>query len=104
MHIVRVSDPQMVSHLFRVARVGGVVAGAPRDTAAAPPSYPSRGPSRDLLLHHDRLAELAAGEVALLEHPGGRHRVYRRVQAPRRRHEMGTKGNVIHFFSPAVFK
>lgn len=77
------TDPQVVTHLFWVAGVGGVAAGAPRDPAAAPPPHPPRGAARDLLLHHHRLAQLAAGEAGLLADAGVPHRAHHRLQTTR---------------------
>jgi hypothetical protein len=84
------ADPQVVAHILWAARLGGVAAGAPRDPAAAPPPNPSRGAARDLLLHHHRLAQLAAGKVGLLANAGAYHRVHHRSQAARRRPQVGT--------------
>ena len=66
-----IADSQVVPHLLRPARLGGVAARVPRDPAPAAPPHPSRRPPRNLFLHNDRLAELAFGEIALLEHIGG---------------------------------
>lgn len=98
-----VSDPQVVAHLLRSAGLGGVAAGPPRGAAAAPPPHPPRGAPRDLLLHHDRLAELAAGEDTLLEHPRAGHRVRDRLPAAGRRLQVGPEAHVIPLFPPPLF-
>lgn len=58
----------MVAHVFWVARVGGVAAGVAHSAAAPPPPHPSRRAARDLLLYNHWLAQLAAGDTALLVH------------------------------------
>lgn len=85
----------MVAHLLRTAGLGGVPAGAPRDPAQETPPHPPRGTARDLLLHHDRLAELAVGEAALLVGVGGDHTGAHRSEAQGRRLEVGQKGDMI---------
>lgn len=84
-----VADPQVVAHVLRAARVGGVAAGVARGAAAAPPPHPSRRAARDLLLHYDRVAKLAFRETAFLVYARGCHRSFNRLQAARRRLEVG---------------
>lgn len=86
----------MVSYIFRLAGMGGV---SPRvaHSATTPPSpYPPRSAARDLLLYYNRLAQLAPGEIILLVHFREHHRSFNRMQASRRRHEMGPKAFLEH--------
>lgn len=47
-------DSQVVSHVLRPAFLGGVPTELPHHPSPQAPPRPSRLPSRDLLLHHDR--------------------------------------------------
>lgn len=86
----------MVSHIFRFTGMGGIPPRVAHSAPAPTSPHPPRGAARDLLLHHHRLAELSPGDIALLVHPRDHHRSFNRLQAPRRRHEMGTKAFLEH--------
>ncbi|TMS16262.1 Transmembrane protein 189 [Larimichthys crocea] len=58
------------------------------------PPHPSRLPSRDVLLHHHRLAELPSGEAGFLEVPGGSYPRRDGREAQSGRPEMGSKSQV----------
>lgn len=69
----------MVSYVFWLAAVGGMASRAPRDPAASPPQIPPCGATRNLLLYHHRMAELAFGDAAFLAFPGGNHHINHRL-------------------------
>lgn len=88
----------MVTYVLWSPVVGRVPARVAHSAASPPPPHTSCGAARDLLLHHHRLVKLASGEAALLVDIGGRHRGAHGLQAPRRRHEVGSEA----FLGPVV--
>ncbi len=80
-----------VTHVFKASgRRRGAPALARDPPAEAPPNSP-RGPPRNLLLHHDRLAQLSAGGHRFLVKVGGRHPALHRLETAERRPQMGSK-------------
>lgn len=61
------ADPQMVPHVLGPPQVGHVPAGLAHHAAASPPPHPPCGTARDVLLHHNGLAELAAREDQVID-------------------------------------
>jgi len=64
-------DTQVVTHIFRITCLGDLASRTPDYFAEeAPPSTSCRA-TRDVLLHHYGMAELALGETLFLVHLGG---------------------------------
>jgi|GEM_PF-4753292 len=59
-------DSQVVSHVFRLTRLGGFSSGFPCDSSSPAPSPPPRRSPRNLLLYYHGLAQLALGKTTLL--------------------------------------
>ena len=80
---------QVVSHVLRPAALHHAAAGPAYHSAAAPPPHPPRVAARDVLLHHDRLAQLPVRGDRLLDVPRAAHRARDGRQAARRRPRLG---------------
>lgn len=72
-------DSQVVAHIFWPPELGSVAAGVPYYFTEETPPHPSCRPTRDLLLHDDGVAQLAARETSFLEHLGEHNRVRTRL-------------------------
>lgn len=79
--IIMFPDPQMVAHLLRHSILGHRTPRLPHHPPPAAPPHPPRRAPRDLLLHHHRLAQLPAGEAAVLALPRVPHRGRVQLQA-----------------------
>ena len=81
----------MVAYVFRSATLHNHTARHACHSAANPSSHSPRDAARHLLLHHNRLAELSAGEDQVLANARGHGLRVHRVQAANGRHEMGVE-------------
>ena len=94
MYFGSVTDTQVVAHVLRAAVVHHRAAGHARDPAAQAPPHPPRCAARDVLLHHDGLAQLPAGGNGFLAGIRGLHHQVHGTPAARRRHGMGKENHV----------
>lgn len=58
----------MVTHVLGSTQVGALPSGSSYYFAASTSPYPSCRPARNILLHYNRLVELAAGKNSVLVH------------------------------------
>lgn len=61
------SDSQVVAHVRAAADDRPMATNLSRDSAASAPQNTPRSSARDLLLHHNRLVQLPAGSVGILD-------------------------------------
>ena len=79
----------MVTHVLRIAQTDCVAARPAHYPAPTSPPHPPRGASRNVLLHHDRLAQLPVRSARLLDVPRASDRAADRLQTSIRRPRLG---------------